>query len=306
MQSWEKYIKSNVLKFRELYSGLPEGIRVDLKKTAFYRIRLNKPWQIVVVTFAKYTDSFFFISNSQENPDMEIIVYENIELADFWRNEQRQEKLNELFGEEGINFIKSYFMPHLGAPNHYWTFWDSKTVILNFSFDPRTIKNGIALLLFGIVKQVVDGIRREKQRKKIKSTVTDLKRFAEGIPETVQLKKKIIESTKRLEGQIKNLNKKFEEEVSVLRDLVGAEEHLGWRAFSFDIKRLKETHLEKEVFDTHVRRLDEKIENKTEALNTRIEDLKAIKFWSKRTLLEIALTVWGSIMTLYVSGILKV
>ena len=236
---------------------------------------------------------------------MEIIVYENIEFADFWRNKLRQKKLNELFGEEGISFIKKYFMPHLGIPNNYWTFWDSKTIILNFSFDPRTIENVIALLLFGIVERIVDGMRQEKQRKKIESTVTDIKRFAEDIPETVQLKNKIIESTKRLEGQIKELNKKFEKEVAVLRDLKEVKEQFSWRASSFDVKRLKETYLDKEVFDAHVKRLDEKIENKTEALSIRIEDLKAIKFWSKRTVLEIALTIWGAFLTLYVAGIIK-
>ena len=54
-----------------------------------------------------------------------------------------------------------------------------------------------------------------------------------------------------------------------------------------------------------IKRLDEKIEESKETLNTRIDDLKAIKFWSKRTVLEIALTIWGAILTLYVAGILK-
>ena len=99
--------------------------------------------------------------------------------------------------------------------------------------------------------------------------------------------------------------KKFEEDFSALREMVGTDEHIGWKAFCSDLKHLKATHLEKEVFDAHIKRLDEKIENKIDALNTRIEDLKAIKFWSKRTVLEIALAVWGAFMTLYVAGIIK-
>lgn len=77
------------------------------------------------------------------------------------------------------------------------------------------------------------------------------------------------------------------------------------RAFITDVEALKKSHIHKDVFIAETKRLDEKIDRGLEALNTRIEDLKAIKFWSKRTLLEIALTIWGTIVTLYTTGILK-
>ena len=76
------------------------------------------------------------------------------------------------------------------------------------------------------------------------------------------------------------------------------------RVYTTDVEYLKKTHVHKEVFLVEIKRLDEKINRGLEALNTRIEDLKAIKFWSKRTLLEIALAVWGAIVTLYATGIL--
>ena len=78
-----------------------------------------------------------------------------------------------------------------------------------------------------------------------------------------------------------------------------------FRVFITDIEYLKKSHVHKEVFLVEIKRLDEKINRGLEALNTRIEDLKAIKFWSKRTLLEIALAIWGAIITLYATGILK-
>lgn len=121
-----------------------------------------------------------------------------------------------------------------------------------------------------------------------------------------ELRTKILEATERLENQVKQLDKKLKEEVSGMRRLIGtSEKYLDWKAFTTNFEHLKETHIAKDVFDVHMKRLDEKIEKGLEALNTRIEDLKAMKFWSKRTFLEIALAIWGAIVTLYATGILK-
>ena len=165
---------------------------------------------------------------------------------------------------------------------------------------------GLARTLFSFMEPQLNAILREKQRERIEETVDDLKRDAKSIPEGVELRAKIIENTRRLDSQMKQLDKKVKKEIGAIRKLVGtSKDFLDWKAFSTDVEHLKETHIAKDVFDVHIKRLDEKIDKGLEALNTRIEDLKAIKFWSKRTLLEIALAIWGAIVTLYATGILK-
>ncbi len=109
----------------------------------------------------------------------------------------------------------------------------------------------------------------------------------------------------RLEKQ-EELVTTISEDVDGVRRLVGvSKEFQDWRLLISDVTRLKEEHISKREFDVDIKRLDEKIEKGFDSFNTRIEDLKAIKFWSKRTVLEIALTIWGVFLTLYVAGIIK-
>ena len=112
--------------------------------------------------------------------------------------------------------------------------------------------------------------------------------------------------TQRLETQIGELDKRIEQEVTGLKKLVGTSEGLlVLKTVTLDIEYLKETHVIKGVFEAQVRRLDDKIEQGLAAVSTRIEDLKAVRFWSKRTLLEVGLATWGAILTLVVAGIIE-
>ncbi|HDQ05840.1 MAG TPA: hypothetical protein ENN36_03845 [Candidatus Bathyarchaeota archaeon] len=236
--------------------------------------------------------------NSKKMADMTIIVKQNVDFKGFW-NKDENKKLNETFGGFHLDNVSPFNPSGLSGS------WSDILYALKLPEDPRHDINYIAEYFFRNIKMAIHFIERKRQSKKIESTVEDIKRDAEAIPETVQLRNKLIENTKRLEKQIGEQSKKYEEDFSAIRELLGTEEHVGWKVMCTDIKHLKDTHLEKEVFDVQIKRLDEKIENKTEALNTRIEDIKAIKFWSKRTILEIVLTIWGAFVTLYAAGILK-
>ncbi|PVX24873.1 MAG: hypothetical protein CW691_06235 [Candidatus Bathyarchaeum sp.] len=141
--------------------------------------------------------------------------------------------------------------------------------------------------------------------RQLRETMRGIKREAKTLTKG-ETKTKIIENTKKLETQINELKKKLDEETKSIHDIIGKSKgFLGWRDYVTDIGRLKDTHVLKQEFNSEIRRLDEKIEHKTDSLNTRIEDLKAIKFWSKRTILEIMLAIWGAIVSLYAGGFLK-
>jgi len=109
-------------------------------------------------------------------------------------------------------------------------------------------------------------------------------------------------SLSELGEAVRNINR----EIVILRRLVDlTREVKDWKTLISDVDKLKEEYVLREVIDARIERLDEKIDNGLEALHTRIEDLKAIKFWSKRTLLEIALAIVATITSLYAAGILK-
>ena len=115
----------------------------------------------------------------------------------------------------------------------------------------------------------------------------------------------LVEAGKKLEKALREI-RRMDKEIDRVHRMIGASKDFqDLRAFITDVEALKKSHIHKDVFITETKRLDEKIDRGFEALNTRIEDLKAIKFWSKRTLLEIALALLGTIATLFATGILK-
>jgi len=102
-----------------------------------------------------------------------------------------------------------------------------------------------------------------------------------------RLVKKIDEYEKRIS--------KIEEDICGVRRIIGvSKEFQDWRALTSDVETLKKKHVGKDLFESEVKRLDQ-----------RIDALKEVKFWSKRTFLEIILAIWGTIVTLYASGVLR-
>jgi hypothetical protein len=316
MISWKEYIKSNILEFRKRYEELPEESKRIIKEDILlFSWSLNKPCQVILIDFVEPYPKCVVILRSEEYPDMEVIVLKNVAFGTFSSEVLEKVELLKSLDIKEINAITGYIKQ---AASEIWgKTWCvaarafKKSYLLLYSKDPRSVRDReIADFMSDIMMAHVNSALREKQRKKIEQTVGDIKRDAEAIPEAVDLRNKIIENTTRLDNQIKELNKKVEEDVSAIRKLVGtSKDFLDWKVFSTDVEHLKETHIAKDVFDAHMKRLDEKIDKGLDALNTRIDDLKAIKFWSKRTLLDIILAAIATVSTiiaaLLAAGILK-
>lgn len=283
------------------------------RDTLLSLVSLNKPCQVVVIGFRALSIKCLIILHSKKNPDMKIKVLEEMAFDDFSSEVLKKIRLLEPLGSREIGIIYNVMGYVLKKrPEEVEKSWAPvyKSFVLFLKSDPKALApHVISDFMQRIMSFRLDSL-------KIKETVSDIRRDAKEIP-VAELRTKITEATERLENEMKQLDKKLKEEVSGVRRLIGTSEtYLDWKAFTTDFEHLKKTHIAKDVFDVNIKRLDEKIEKGLEslatridkgleALNTRIEDLKAIKFWSKRTLLEIALGIWGAIVTLYVAGILK-
>jgi len=113
--------------------------------------------------------------------------------------------------------------------------------------------------------EVNDLLKTQREREKIEETVGDIRRDVEAIPEKVELRNKIIEATGRLEEQIKKLDKKYEEEISGFRKIVGTtKEFQDFRVFTTDVTDLKKSHVPREVFDAKVSELHTRINSLSE------------------------------------------
>ena len=227
------------------------------------------------------------ILHNKKHPDMKTEVLGNMALEDFSSQSLKNMELLSWLSSGEIREIARIISRSAHADlkaKSPLAFYDSllgKVPLLMYKKDIRDAQrfNELSFWFTDFINWELRQRIRTKQRQKIEETVDNLKEDAKAIPETVELRNKILESTQRLDNQIKELNRKVDEDVQALRRLVGtSEDFLDWKAFSTDVKLLKETHITKEIFDTHIERLDEKINKGLDALNTRIEDLKAIKF----------------------------
>lgn len=87
MISWEEYIKSNIIHFRKSFHKLPSDVKEAINKdiTAF-NASLNKPCQVIVVNFKDLLPKCFVVTHSQFRPDIETIVFEDVEFEEFSSN----------------------------------------------------------------------------------------------------------------------------------------------------------------------------------------------------------------------------
>lgn len=274
MQSLEEYIKSNILKFRKSYAMLDQKIKEALEKREdLYSIRLNKPVQVVVITFTKSNNVFFIFANSGKFPDMKTIGYPNMVFKKFWDNDEIEEILLDLFGQKGVDIIRRELKPFSFSvsPTVSSMAWNESTLFVHLGNDPRTTKFSIAEDFFSDVEFEIRNIEREDQSKKIETTVDTLKRDVEAIPEKFEFKTQILETTARLDVEIKELHRRVDEEIGAFREIVGkSEKFQDWKMFSGDMKFLKKTHVTKETFRSEIKRLEDTI-------NARIDSIGDIK-----------------------------
>ena len=140
---------------------------------------------------------------------------------------------------------------------------------------------------------------REKQVASIEHNTDSLKSY---ISKTKQDNKwELTEITKKIDvalQEIKRIDEHDKKLLDVEKDIVGMRHIVGeskdfqeWRALTCDVQRLKDEQVGRKEYDADLKRLDEKIE----LINDRIEDAREIKFWSKRTILDVALAVFAAV-----------
>lgn len=79
-----------------------------------------------------------------------------------------------------------------------------------------------------------------------------------------------------------------------MRRLIGVtKEFQDWRLLVSDVLTIKRDYTTQSIFQSEIARLDQ-----------RIEDLKAIRFWSKRTLVDIILAIIALIATLIAADVI--
>ncbi len=91
----------------------------------------------------------------------------------------------------------------------------------------------------------------------------------------------------RLETTIEKIDE-LEKREEQTRKLIGqTKEYQDWRVLVSDVYDLKSQHVSRELFESEIKRLEQ-----------RIEDIKAIRLFSIRTVLEVSLAIFAAAMTI--------
>lgn len=243
MLSWEEYIKHNILEFRNRYKKHSEKYRKWVEKDRnASRYSLTKPSQVVVIDFNKPYPECFIILHNKKRPDMETIVFENVKFDDFSSKALKEPRLLELLGSREIEQFLATVRRYV-----FDSKWDRAFDRLGESFyllnrgNFRSKPNDFAIWVNTRIRIYWLEAQRELQRKKIEKTVDKLRRDAEAIPEGVQLRNKIIESTQRLEGQIKQQDEQYSElrdDLVGVHKLVATKGYGEWKALLSDIDKI--------------------------------------------------------------------
>jgi hypothetical protein len=301
MISWKEYLTILLDSYRENFDRLSE----EEKHETQVNYTFVKPCQIEVLSFQKLLRDILLVSFDPKRPDKEFIINDRIKL-------DAKEYVSKRAQSDAI-FLKyrKTFMSYLKKERiHY--IWRSLEEDMSVHFfdnlreqypDPKTL----ALERFEEErKEIRNRLLRNARLSQYENLSIEVKKLKEQLKyisdtnlrldtlATTDALNSYIRKVKRIDKHEKRIDK-IEKDIGGVRRIMGVSEKFqDWRIMASDLETLKKTHVAKELFQSEIKRLDQ-----------RIDSLKEIKFWSKRTLLEISLAIIAAIATLYGAGVIK-
>lgn len=147
------------------------------------------------------------------------------------------------------------------------------------------------------VKAIARDARKYAETETIESKTEEIKSEAEKVLDE-NLRERLLKAAEEIEyslNEMKRLDEHerkisaIEGEIDGVRKLIGkTKEYQDWKALVSEVAEFKKTpHVAKELFESEIKRLDQ-----------RIDALREIKFWSKRTIIDIILAVIATASTI--------
>jgi hypothetical protein len=195
----------------------------------------------------------------KHRPDFEIVIIQDVNIFDFTKKLSQEPKLSKLLNAVQIEALTRKVTRLVRMPEEKWlgsrTDYDNYE-IAQFAVDPRDSEYGLSNMLSRSLEVAKATVNRRKEETKLAAIVKDLERDTEAIPETVELRNKLIENVSRLDKQMKEMTAKTEENIDALRKTVGAAtDFQDWKVLVTDVERLSKEHVPKEVFESKVNEL---------------------------------------------------
>jgi hypothetical protein len=299
--SLEEYLNTVVAKFRHYYDKLSE----EEKSEAQLNMTFAKPCQIEFFSF-EGNGQFMIVTFRSDSPD-DLKIYEHIKEDPASFVEDKISRFKEKRGLSKIILkrgkIHGGSWVGLGENASAYFFDDIQTE------HPNPEKYGEEILKT-VRDQVQERLRARKRiieygaiEEEIRAIRLDIKRIEDS-----GLRARMLESTKKIDEAISTVKtlevheqrlSQIEQEIGGVRKMIGTtKEYQDFRVLATDVNDLKRSHVHKDVFESEIKRLDQ-----------RIDSLREIRFWSKRTIVDIILAIIATASTviaaLLAAGVLK-
>jgi len=266
---WKEYVIEVIKDFRKKFENLDTEIKKIIKADD-YENTLLEPCQVEVLASSGEVDCF--VAHERNVKDMEVKIREvpmgaPFAESEFWRKYnyliKDKYKAQSMLGSEWVVFhTKNRYFPGKGRP------------------EPSTPAR---LFLNGLVERANEKVRSER--------VTSLEKSASGIEASIsklpesEARSTIGKLAKEMDKALGDIKRVDKELLDVRKTMGASKEYQDWRVLVSDVDRLKGEHVPKGEFERVIERLDERID----ALNTRIDDLREVRFARTRAILEIVL-----------------
>jgi len=292
--NWEEYFNTVVRVFREEFSKLSEEVQKVIQNEFFDRTFL-KPCQVEILDSGQYSVIWFIVHDKQLD-DIEITVHRNAQNANVSEFTRRYSFFADTASEVNSLLVSKSKLVFAYTNHNKFAFPRNQNPELFAKSTLRSLSMDASSKLASKRFAHVDGFFTQMRSAISKVSQEGVRTELADITEKIDSALKEIQ---RIDEHERKLNT-LEEDIGGVRKMIGAsEKYQDWRVLASDVAALKGVpHVSKEAFDSEIKRLDQ-----------RIETLKEIKFWSKRTVIDLILAVIATasttIATLLATGNIK-
>lgn len=279
---WKEYCNTVAEAFRDEFSKLPEEVQSVIRDELFDRSFL-KPCQFEILDSGRHSVIWFVVHDKQLD-DMEIKIHENVQSPNVSEFARRYSFFTETTSEVNSLLASKSELVFTYMNHSKFAFARDRDPVLFAKSILRSLSIATSSILarsrLDAIGGFFDQMRSTIARVSQKGIRTELTEMTEKIDEALK-------EIKRIDEHETKLNE-LERDIGGVRTLIGAsEKYQEWRVLTSDVNALKRMpHVSKEVFDSEIKRLDQ-----------RIDALKEIKFWSRRTIVDVILAVIATAST---------
>lgn len=269
--NWKNRLTRIVKSYRKEFLKLDPEIQ-NVIREKFYDITLLEPCQIEVLSSKGEVGCI--VIHDKKLPDLQIKLLENAKTYND----------SEFFRKYDVGEFLRFRADVPLFKNQWIVFWMKNHEAIPISGRPKP-EEIVNRLIFE-VKEAFSDIFKEKRVSEIERETDELKKGIAQIAEK-SIRAELIATTNKIDKTLKEI-RRIDEEINSMRTLMGvSQEYQDWRLLVSDVESFKKTpHVTKVLFESEIKRLDQ-----------RIDALKEIKFWSKRTIADIILAVIATAST---------